>query len=104
MRRAWRKSKGCAQFCRHRNNSFFKQGVSKAQEAALRHANTATHKQSEGCRGRACMKQSAIPNKAIRVAAAMAADIESLSTRNTANMRAVRRKYSLTLKDAPPEL
>ena len=40
---------------------------------------------------------------ATKVAAAIEADIQSLPVRNTQTMRAVRRKYSQALRDAPAE-
>ena len=43
-------------------------------------------------------------SEAFKLAAAMDAEMRSLRIRNTPAMRAVRRKYSQTLKDAPPDL
>jgi 3-methyladenine DNA glycosylase AlkD len=50
------------------------------------------------------MEQSAIMNEATRLANTIDEEIRSLSKRNTPILRSVRRKYSRTLKDAPPEL
>jgi 3-methyladenine DNA glycosylase AlkD len=50
------------------------------------------------------MKQPVIESEAIKVAAAIDADIQSLSLRNTPAMRAVRRMYSQALQDAPAGL
>jgi hypothetical protein len=47
------------------------------------------------------VKQSVIESDAIKIAAAIEADIQSLPVRNTQTMRAVRRKYSQALRDAP---
>jgi hypothetical protein len=49
------------------------------------------------------MKQLAKESEATKVAAAIDSEIRSLPVRNTPNMRAVRRKYSQALKDAPAE-
>ena len=50
------------------------------------------------------MKQPALESEAIRIAAKMEAEIQSLPVRNTSTIRAVRRQFSQILKDAPSEL
>jgi len=50
------------------------------------------------------MNQPTLENEAIKISSAMDAEIRSLPIRNTATLRAVRRKFSRTLLDTPSEL
>ena len=50
------------------------------------------------------MKRPALESAAIQIASKMEAEIQSLSIRNTTTIRAVRRQFSQTLKDASSEL